>query len=174
MQKLVLAGILVVGPIVSAQTQNPTNTPAATQAQQEYRPTTEEAELIRLSRDWMDAALVRSDEKKLRELMNPAFTLQIFDASRAQQSLEEWMRTRETRLKDIKFEYLSISARVFGRTGVVYSTFRWSGQLDGKPFKDAGVMVDVWERRNGTWKVVSRRSAGQHVLGGVSKSLDSF
>lgn len=106
--------------------------------------------------------------------MDPTYTLQILDASRAPQSLDDWMKTLATRLTDIRFEYLSISARVFGGIGVVYSTFRWSGQMDGKPFKDAGVLVDIWEKGNGRWKVVARRSAGQHVLAEVTKSLDSF
>src|SRR5947207_7901499 len=66
-------------------------TPAASQAVFDYQPTAEEGELIRLSREWMDAALQRRDERRLRELMSQDFKLQIWDASRAPQPLEAWL-----------------------------------------------------------------------------------
>lgn len=152
---------------------NPENTPAAAQPAFSYQPTPQEAELIRLSREWMDAALVKQDEKRLRELMAPEYNLQIFDASRAPQPLAQWMEARRSRLKDIRFEYTSINARVFGNTAVVYSTFVWSGKYDGKEFQDSGLVVDVWKKKQGRWQVISRRSAGMQMLGAILKSAQA-
>ncbi len=138
-------------------------TPAAAQPPMEYKPTPEEAELIRLSREWMDAA-IRKDYTKLDQLMALNFTLQLWDASRAPQSRDKWLGTLRTRLGEWKIDYTAISARVFGDFGVVYSRFRWSGKLDGKPFKDAGFLADVWIRKGGKWKVMARRSAPQQQI----------
>ncbi len=134
-------------------------TPAAAQPPSTYQPTPDEAELIRLSQEWMHAALVDKDERRLRAMMAPGFTLQIWDASRAAQDLESWMQMLLRRLDGMALEYTSLSARVFGDIGIVYSAFSWKGTMDGQPFTDAGFMADVWSRQSGSWQVVARRSA---------------
>ena len=139
-------------------------TPAANQTEVLYEPSSEEAELIQLSREWMHVALIEKAEPRLRELMAPEFTLQIWDASRAAQSLESWLHMLTNRLTDLQFEYTSISARVFGDVGIVYSTFSWSGAMDGTAFSDAGFMADFWSRRTDRWQVVARRSAPQQQI----------
>src|SRR5439155_689604 len=45
-------------------------TPAASQAAFDYQPTAEESELIRLSGEWMEAAMGSKDEKRLRQLVD--------------------------------------------------------------------------------------------------------
>jgi len=139
------------------------HTPAAAQPPATYRPTPDEAELIRLSQEWMELA-VKKDEQRLRRLMAPEFTLQIWDASLAAQDLDSWMHALLHRLADVELEYTSLSARVFGSMGVVYSTFWWKGTMDGQPFADSGLMADVWSRESGSWRVVGRRSAPQQQL----------
>src|SRR6266542_3365815 len=123
-----------------------------------YNPSPEERELIHLSEEWMDAALRRKDEKRLRELMAAEFTLQIWDASRAPQPLALWPDTLKNRLNKLEFKYSGLNARVFGDVAVVYSRFWWKGTLDDKPFTDSGFLADVWVKRNGRWQVVARRS----------------
>jgi ketosteroid isomerase-like protein len=139
-------------------------TPAAGQPHSTYRPTADEEAVIRLSQEWMQIALVEKDERRLRDLMAPEFTLQIWDASRAAQDLDAWMSTLLHRLAAIEFKYTSLSARVFGDVGVVYSAFWWQGTMDGQPFKDSGFIADVWSRESGTWRVVARRSAPQQQI----------
>lgn len=139
-------------------------TPAASQPEVDYTPSAEEAELIRLSQEWMDAALVEKDEGKLRKLMAPEFTLQIWDGSRAPQSLDAWMQMLLHRLDKINLKYSGLSARVFGDVGIVYSRFHWTGTMDGRPFEDSGFMADVWRRNGGVWQVVARRSAPQQQI----------
>ena len=112
----------------------------------------------------MDAALLRKDERRLREIMAPEFTLQIWDASRAAQSLDAWMHTLKHRLDRILFRYAGLNARVFGETAIVYSRFSWTGTMDGLPFADQGFMADTWTKRDGKWQVVSRRSAPQQQI----------
>ena len=121
----------------------PPRTPAAAQPSATYRPTPDEAELIRLSQEWMEIALVEKDEQRLRLLMAPEFTLQIWDASRAAQDLDSWMHVLLHRLADIELKYTSLSAQVFGSMGVVYSTFWWTGAMDGQPFDIFGRFLTV-------------------------------
>lgn len=139
-------------------------TPAASQPKFDYKPSSEESELIRLSQEWMDAALFRKDEKRLRELMSSDFTLQIWDASRAPQPLEAWLDLLKHGLEVIRFEYSALNARVFGDVAVVYSRFWWKGTMNGKPFTDSGFMVDVWVKKQGQWQVLARRSAPQQQI----------
>lgn len=139
-------------------------TPAAMQPQVAYEPTAEEAELIHLSREWMRIALVEKDEARLRIIMAPEYSLQIWDASRTAQDLDTWMHTLLYRLGDIQFEYTSLSACIFGDIGLVYSAFWWRGTMDGQPFMDAGFMTDVWSRSANSWRVVARRSAPQQQI----------
>lgn len=139
-------------------------TPAASQAKSEYRPSLEERELTRLSEEWMEEALVRKNEQRLREIMAPEFTLQIWDASRAAQPLDGWMNTLFHRLDGVQFRYAGLNARVFGDAAMVYSRFSWTGIMDGQPFADSGFMVDFWMKRNGKWQVMSRRSAPQQQI----------
>jgi ketosteroid isomerase-like protein len=139
-------------------------TPASAQPASTYRPTAEEAKLIRLSQEWMDMALNDRDEARLRSFMASDFTLQGWDASRAPQDLDGWMKTLLERLTEVEFEYTSLNAQVFGDIGVVYSTYRWKGAMDGQPFTDSGFLTDVWSRQSGSWQVVSRRSAGQQQI----------
>jgi hypothetical protein len=142
----------------------PPRTPAAVQPPATYRPTPDEAELIRLSQEWMEIALIEKDEQRLRRLMAAEFTLQIWDASRAAQGLDSWMHVLLHRLADIELKYTSLSAQVFGSIGVVYSTFWWTGTMDGQPFADSGFMADIWSRESGSWRVVARRSAPQQQV----------
>ena len=135
------------------------DTPAVSQPKFDYKPTPAETELIHLSHHWMDVALKEKDEKRLREIMAPEFTLQIWDASHAPQTLEGWLDTLKNRLNEIDFKYSGINARIFGDVAVVYSRFWWKGAFDGKPFSDSGFLADVWVKRNGKWQVIARRSA---------------
>ena len=139
-------------------------TPATAQPAVAYAPTPDEAELIRVSQEWMHIALVAKDEARLRRIMAPEFTLQIWDASRAAQDIDAWMHALLHRLADIEFEYTSLSARVFGGMGIVYSAFWWKGTMDGQAFSDSGFMADVWSRQSGSWQVVARRSAPQQQI----------
>lgn len=154
----------------SAQQPAAPHIPSTSQPESQYKPTAEEAELIGLSREWMDAA-IRHDWAKLDRIMAPEFTLQIWDASRAPQPRDKWLETLRNRLTDWKSDYTAISARVFGNVGVVYSRYRWSGKLDGKPFNDGGLMIDVWQKHKGKWRVVARRSAGQQQIQKVQSDL---
>ena len=142
----------------------PPRTPAAAQPPADDQPTADEAALIRLSQEWMHVALVEKDERRLRSLMAPEFTLQIWDGSRAAQDLDAWLHMLLHRLTAVELEYTSLSARVFGDIGVVYSTFWWKGTMDRQPFTDTGFLADVWSRRSGSWHVVARRSAPQQQM----------
>ena len=132
--------------------------PAAIQATQAYIPTAEEAVLLQRTEDWR-AAVTPFDEARLRDILAPDFTLQIWDATRARQSIESWMHMATNRLKVASFAYSGLNAQVFDDTALVFSRFAWSGHVDGNPFSDHGFITDFWKKRDGKWRVVARRSA---------------
>lgn len=142
----------------------PPRTPAASQPPSASVPTPDEAELLRLSAEWMRIALEERDEQRLRSLMAPEYTLQVWDATRSPQNLDTWMHTLLHRLTDVEFKYTSLSAQVFGDIGIVFSAFGWQGAMDGQRFTDSGFMTDVWSRHSGSWRVVARRSAPQQQI----------
>ena len=138
----------------------PPRTPASSQVRSEYEPTADEAELIRLSRFWMETAVKPRDEaaiETLRQIMAPDFTLQVWDARRVAVSLESWLGNR---IGDgSRFSYDSLNAHVIGDIGIVYSRFWWSGSMRGESFFDKGFLLDLWRRSGQSWQVFSRRSA---------------
>ena len=77
----------------------------------------------------------------------------------ARQGINSWLDMALTRLVVTSFAYAGLNAQVFGDVAIVYSRFSWSGRVDGKPFSDRGFLTDFWQRRDGTWRVVTRRSA---------------
>lgn len=61
--------VLASGTLIGQENDRPQapSTPAASQKRSVYNPSPEERELIHLSEEWMDAALRRKDEKRIRE-----------------------------------------------------------------------------------------------------------
>lgn len=115
----------------------------------------DEAELVRLSNEWMEA-VVKHDFDKLESIMAPEFSLMGWDGSR-RVPRSSWLRNVRN-MTDSTFDYKIISARTFGDLGVVYSVGDFAFKLNGNPGASPGVMTDVWQRRGGKWVVVARRS----------------
>src|SRR5258708_5241549 len=88
--------------------------PSTSQPKTEYQPSAPEAELLHVFHEWTDIALLGKDEQRLRELMSPGFTLQVWDASRAPLPFEPWLDTLLHHLDQLQSEYSGLNARVFG------------------------------------------------------------
>ena len=132
--------------------------PAAIQTEQVYAPSADEATLLQRTEAWR-SALFPFDELRLRDILAPDFTLQIWDGSRARQSIDAWFDMAQNHLTITNFDQTGLNAQIFGDAALVFSRFSWSGRIDGKPFSDRGFITDFWQKRSGNWRVVSRRSA---------------
>ncbi len=120
------------------------------------QPASEEQEVLRLSEEWMQAAMQR-DEAKLQQLMAPEFALRFQGGLHPPVPRETWL---DDLLKRIRYtlKYTSKDAKVYGNLAVVTSTFTWEGTFGEKPFAGSGFLIDVWVKREGRWQVVSRTS----------------
>ena len=119
--------------------------------------TIQAAELVHLSKTWMDA-MMKHDSMKLETIMAAEYNLKKGDgtvvADRAM-----WLNNLYNHLKISKFEQSGISAQVYGNIGIVTSMYTWAGTMRNNQFASKGYVTDVWLKRNNRWQVVSRTSA---------------
>ena len=118
--------------------------------------TTVEAELIRLSKQWMDA-MQNHDSAGLLKLMSPDYYLQGWDTANNRKTYRaDWLDNLFNRIRITKFEQSSFRAQVFGDVGIVTSFYTWAGNFATKDFSNNGFIMDVWMRKNNKWQVTSR------------------
>lgn len=123
------------------------------------------AELIRLSKLWMEAML-HHDSTLLIELMAPEYRLQRWDGKvLAYRAL--WLDNLFHHIKITHWEQSDFIAQVYGDVAIVTSHYGWTGSGFDKEFDSKGYLTDVWVRHNNHWQVVSRTNG---VLEG-SKTL---
>ena len=119
-----------------------------------YHDSASEAELIRLSKLWMEAML-NLDSTVLNELMAPEYRLQKWDgkviAYRA-----SWLDNLFHHIKIAHWEQSDFIAQVFGDVAIVTSLYGWTGKGFDKKFDSKGYLTDVWVLHNNHWQVVSR------------------
>ena len=115
-----------------------------------------EAELIRLSKQWMDAML-NHDSVGLLKLMSPDYYLQGWDTANNRKTYRaDWLDNLFKRIRITKFQQSSFKAQVFGDVGIVSSFYSWEGSFATKDFSNNGFIMDVWMRKNNKWQVTSR------------------
>lgn len=115
-----------------------------------------EQEIIKLSNDWMIAAMVR-DEKALNKIVATEFKLGGTDLENPALSREIWMKNTMENLKIDSINYIKMRVDVIGNVAIVQSTFYWSVSFRNMPAKkDTVNLVDTWIERGGAWQVVSR------------------
>ena len=128
--------------------------------------TTVEAELIRLSKQWMDA-MQNHDSMGLIKLMSPDYYLQGWDTANNRITYRaDWLFNLFNRIRITKFDQSSFKVQVFGDVGLVTSLYSWAGSFATNGFSNSGFILDVWMRKNNKWQVVSR-TAGIHPGGTV-------
>jgi ketosteroid isomerase-like protein len=119
-----------------------------------YNDSTSAAELIRLSKLWMEAML-HHDSTLLNELMTPEYRLQRWDGKvLAYRAL--WLDNLFHHIKIINWEQSDFIAQVYGDVAIVTSHYGWTGTGFDKEFDSKGYLTDVWVRHNNHWQVVSR------------------
>jgi len=129
--------------------------------------TIQAAELVLLSKTWMDA-MMKHDSLTLQTVMAAEYKLKKEDGS-VMADRAMWLNNLYNNLKISKFEQSAIGAQVYGNIGIVTSTYNWAGTMHNNQFESRGYITDVWLKRNNHWQVVSRTSApfpGSNTLEG--------
>jgi hypothetical protein len=115
-----------------------------------------EGELVALTNAWTNAINTK-DRSKLDKLMAPEYMLHAWDdtwhVSRA-----DWMKNLIEGYNIAEYHHSAIVARIYGSIGNVTSKWYWRGTFKEKPFEEHGYVLDVWQRKSGQWRVVSRIS----------------
>ncbi len=119
--------------------------------------TSNEQELIRLQNDWMDAWR-RRDREALERILAEDFTLTSVITDDLVNKAT-WLKTALGPAVCKEFRYEKFHIQLYGDTAVVKSRYHQQGTLDGKDWSGDFLLTDVWIRRNGVWKVVTRHSS---------------
>src|SRR5438132_2134628 len=120
-------------------------------------PGNSETELISLTNEWTSAILAK-DRTKLDTLMSPDFTLQAWDGSwHVEKPL--WLENLFQSYDIAQYHHSDIVPHIYGNVAAITSKYYWRGMRgrnEKKPFEEHGYVVDMWQRANGRWQVVSR------------------
>jgi ketosteroid isomerase-like protein len=151
------AAMCVLGLVAVAQTP----TPSVTQG---VKPPPDELET--LSNTWMEAAQ-RHDMATLERLMAEEFIL-VHPSQDNVTTRAQWLAAL-ARIQTTQFKYEHLRVVRHGDTlGVVSSRFVVEALRDGQPFPAITGVVDIWEKRDGRWQVVTRYAARPEELRGPS------
>jgi ketosteroid isomerase-like protein len=118
--------------------------------------TEDRAELVRLQNDWMQA-WIRRDLEALESILGEDFTLTSVTTD-AIVDRKSWLAALG-RVIGSEFRYDSFHLQLYGDAAVVKSRATQKAQIDGKPWEGEFLLTDVWIRRAGRWRVVTRHAS---------------
>ena len=147
MQKIIQTLVLVLAACIGMQAQ----------AKKATAPEAMGARLESLTREWADAML-HHDKAKLENLMAPEYVLRFWDGNAPDVARAAWLDNLMNHMKVDRWEQKSVSAHVYGNTGIVTSKYSWAGTMRDTAFDSKGYITDVWILRDKRWQVVSRTS----------------
>src|SRR5580765_4800942 len=147
MVKIILATAMCLFGVATSVAQTPTSSPAQTPVAPD--------ELATLSQQWMEAAK-QHDTKTLERLMAEDFTL-VHPSSDTVTTRAQWLSSL-SRIEATRFGYQHLKVVHYGKSlAVVSAVFRTEAVIDGKPWPaPKTACIDVWEKRDGRWQVVTR------------------
>lgn len=80
-------------------------------------------------------------------------------ATGAVESKDEYIgRLRSGAQKYNKVEHEKIRVVVYGDSAVTHSAVRMTGTSNGKPFNDHVMMLNVWEKQAGSWRLAAHQT----------------
>ena len=126
-----------------------------------------EQEVLRVLDEWIEA-LKRNDGPALDRIVSDDFHFVLADG--ATRNKEEELAP--TKSGQIKFEHLSaenVKVFVSGDTAVATGIGIFKGTSNGRPFEGRELFFDVYQKRNGRWKVLASRSTPAPPASGVAQ-----
>lgn len=103
------------------------------------------------------AAVVARDEAALNRIYDDE--LIYAHSTGAIESKKEYMdRLRTGKQKYDTITPESLTTRMAGDSGVTHTILRMTGTSNGKPFNDRLMMMHVWVKRGGAWKLLAHQT----------------
>ena len=116
--------------------------------------------LLSLERMWMDS-LSTGDGDTLSQIISGDFTFtspRVIDVKDRTRYLDYALRE----LKLASYEFEKTTVRLFGRTAIVNGLFKQKATVRGENWAGNYLVTDVWIKRDGNWRVVSRHESPLH------------
>jgi ketosteroid isomerase-like protein len=113
------------------------------------------AELERLEHEWMRAVRER-DMAFLDALLAEEFTLTTGRPGAEVRGRREWLDITRDRYVIEEFSFPELEVLPLGKAAVVRSRYRRRGRMDEQDRTQAFLMTDVFVRRAGAWRAVTR------------------
>jgi ketosteroid isomerase-like protein len=111
------------------------------------------AELTRISDAW-DKAIIRKDQKAIADNMAEDFR-QIDPRANLETKQSFVAGIMDPRLTIDPYTVEEFEVRLYGDTALLSGRTHMTGKYDGEVFESNYRYIDVYVRRNGTWKIVS-------------------
>jgi ketosteroid isomerase-like protein len=112
-------------------------------------------QIERLERRWMDAVRDR-DMEFLDRLLGEEFTLTTGRPGAPVRTREEWLQITRDRYSIEQYEFDRLDVFPYGHVALARSRYRQRGAMDGEDRSQAFLMTDVFVRRDGRWRAVTR------------------
>jgi len=119
------------------------------------------AVLAQLQHDWMRAVQER-DMDRLEEIVSDGFRFTAIHLNPEPMSREQWMAAAREGYTIVSFAYERMDIDVFGDTAIVHARYSQVASYHHTSLSNVFRLTDVWNRQDGTWRVVARHSS---VLG---------
>ncbi len=116
------------------------------------------ARLAELQHDWMRGVQYR-DMDRLEQIVAPGFRFTAIHLAPEPMTREQWMAAAREGYTIVSFAYESLDIDVFGDTGIVHSRYSQVASYQHTSLSNAFRLTDVWNRSDGTWRVVARHSS---------------
>jgi ketosteroid isomerase-like protein len=113
------------------------------------------SQIERLERRWMDAVRDR-DMEFLDRLLGKEFTLTTGRPGAPVRTREEWLQITRDRYSIEQYEFDRLDVFPYGHVALARSRYRQRGAMDGEDRSQAFLMTDVFVRRDGRWRAVTR------------------
>jgi hypothetical protein len=103
----------------------------------------------------MDAVRDR-DLRVLEELLGEEFTLTTGRPGAPVRTREEWLEITRDRYEIEEYEFERLEVLPYDNVAVARSRYRQRAKMDGEDRTQAFLMTDVFVRRGGDWRAVTR------------------
>jgi ketosteroid isomerase-like protein len=113
------------------------------------------SQIERLERRWMDAVRDR-DMEFLDRLLGEEFILTTGRPGGPVRTREEWLEITRDRYSIEQYEFERLDVFPYGHVALARSRYRQRGAMDGEDRSQAFLMTDVFVRRDGRWRAVTR------------------
>ena len=111
--------------------------------------------MMQLEHSWMEAVR-RRDMAFLESLLADEFSLTTGRPGHETRSRKEWLEVTRSSYEIDSFAFESTEVLAYGDFAVVRSRYRQVGRMDDQDRTSAYLMTDVFVKKEGRWRAVTR------------------